>query len=113
MLVVLFASPLWYANAAHFRAEIDGALARAAEKPSLLVLDTLGMSDIDYTGSRALSRVLDELHRDGIEVVVARAGTHLRRGLERSGLFARIGAVHFYPSVDKAITADGSKGGGS
>jgi MFS superfamily sulfate permease-like transporter len=111
VLVVLFAAPLWYANAVHFRAQIDGALARAAEKPSLVVLDTLGMSDIDYTGSRALRRVLDELHRDGIEVAVARAGSHLRQGLVRSGLFDRIGAVHFYPSVDKAITALGSKNG--
>jgi len=111
VLVVLFASPLWYANAVHFRAEIDGALGRAAGKPSLLVLDTLGMSDIDYTGSRALGRVLDELHRDGIEVAVARAGTHLRRGLVRSGLVERIGAVRFYPSVDLAVTALGPKSG--
>ncbi|MGO9910241.1 MAG: sodium-independent anion transporter [Acidimicrobiales bacterium] len=111
VLVVLFAAPLWYANAVHFRAQIDGALARAAEKPSLVVLDTLGMSDIDYTGSRALRRVLDELTRDGIEVAVSRAGSHLRQGLVRSGLFERIGAAHFYPSVDKAITALGSKSG--
>jgi MFS superfamily sulfate permease-like transporter len=69
------------------------------------------MTDIDYTGSRALRRVLDELRRDGIEVVVARAGSHLCQGLVRSGLFERIGAAHFYPSVDKAITALGSKGG--
>jgi len=71
----------------------------------------LGMSDIDYTGSRALRRVLDELHRDDIEVAVSRAGSHLRQGLVRSGLFDRIGAVHFYPSVDTAITALGSKSG--
>jgi sulfate permease, SulP family len=109
-LVVLFASPLWYANAVHFREEIDGALARAAERPSLVVLDTLGMTDIDYTGTRALRRVLDELHRDGIEVAMARAGSHLRQGLVRSGLFEQVGAAHFYPSVDEAITALGSKG---
>ena len=86
-------------------------LACVAEKPSLLVLDTLGMSDIDYTGSRALRRVLDELTRDGIEVAVSRAGSHLCQGLVRSGLFERIGADHFYPSADKAITALGSKKG--
>jgi MFS superfamily sulfate permease-like transporter len=104
-LVVLFATPLWYANAVHFRAQIDEALARAGGKPSLLVLDTMGMSDIDYTGSRALRRVLDELDRDGVEVAVSRAGAHLRQGLAQSGLLERIGDAHFYPSVDKAITA--------
>jgi len=105
VLVVLFATPLWYANAVHFRAQIDEALARAGGKPSLLVLDTMGMSDIDYTGSRALRRVLDELDRDGVEVAVSRAGAHLRQGLAQSGLLERIGDAHFYPSVDKAITA--------
>jgi sulfate permease, SulP family len=110
ILVVLFATPLWYANAVHFRAELERALTRGEGKPKVVILDALGMSDIDYTGSRALRRVLDELTRDGIEVAVSRAGSHLRQGLVRSGLFERIGAAHFYPSVDKAITALGSKG---
>jgi MFS superfamily sulfate permease-like transporter len=109
VLVVLFATPLWYANAVHFRAEVDRALARAEGTPALLVLDALGMSDIDYTGSRALREVLDELDRDHIEVAVARAGTHLRQGLARSGLLERIGAERFFPSVGEAVTALGSK----
>jgi len=63
VLVVLFATPLWYANAVHFKAEVDRALARAEGIPKLLVLDAMGMSDIDYTGSRALRGVLDKLDR--------------------------------------------------
>ena len=58
VLVVLFATPLWYANAVHFRDEVVGAMGR---KPGtrILVLDALGMSDVDFTGSRALGHVLD------------------------------------------------------
>ena len=110
VLVVLFATPLWYANAVHFKAEVDRALARAEGTPELLVLDAMGMSDIDYTGSRALREVLDKLDRDHVEVAVARAGTHLRQGLDRSGLTERIGAERFFPSVGEAVTALGSKG---
>ena len=110
VLVVLFATPLWYANAVHFKAEVDRALARAEGIPELLVLDAMGMSDIDYTGSRALRGVLDKLDRDHVEVAVARAGTHLRQGLARSGLIERIGAERFFPSVGEAVTALGSKG---
>ena len=107
VLVVLFATPLWYANAIHFRTELKGALARAVGTPRLLVLDSMGMSDIDYTGSRALRVVLDELEKDHIGLAVARAGAHLHEGLARGGLVDRIGADHFFPSVDAAVTALG------
>jgi len=110
VLVVLFATPLWYANAIHFRAEIDAALARAVGTPKLLVLDALGMSDIDYTGSRALHQVLDELDRRHITVAVARAGEHVREGLTRSGLLERIGADRLFPAVDEAVTDLGPPG---
>ena len=109
ILVVLFATPLWYANAVHFRANVDQALERAEGTPRLLVLDAMGMSDIDYTGSHALREVLDKLDRQDIEVAVARAGSHLRQGLTRSGLLERIGAHRFFPSVDEAVTALGSR----
>ena len=109
ILVVLFATPLWYANAVHFRTNVDHALERAEGVPRLLVLDAMGMSDIDYTGSHALQEVLDKLDRQHIEVAVARAGSHLRQGLTRSGLLERIGADRFFPSVDEAVTALGSK----
>lgn len=105
ILVVLFATPLWYANAVHFQAEVDRALARAEGVPRFLVLDAMGMSDIDYTGSRALREVLDELDRDHIEVAVARAGARLRQGLSRSGLLERIGTERFFHSVGEAVTA--------
>ena len=107
VLVVLFATPLWYANAVHFRTQLDGALARAEGIPRLLVLDAMGMSDIDFTGARALLEVLDELDRADIEVVVARAGAHLRQGLVRSGLLERIGVEHFFSSVGEAVTSLG------
>ena len=52
VLVLLFATPLWYANAVHFHDEVEAAL-RRAPGTSVLVLDALGMSDVDFTGSRA------------------------------------------------------------
>ncbi len=71
----------------------------------VLVLDTIGMSDIDFTGSRELARALDACDRAHIRVGIARAGDHLRSSLRRSGLEARIGADHFYSTVNEAVTA--------
>jgi MFS superfamily sulfate permease-like transporter len=105
VLVVLFATPLWYANAAHFRQEVEGALAQADAPIRVLILDTIGMSDIDFTGSHALARVIERCARDHIVFGVARAGEHAQRSLRRSGLIDRIGEDRVFPSVNEAVTA--------
>ena len=105
VLVVLFATPLWYANAVHFRAQLQSALTRAIGPPDVVVLDAIGMSDLDYTGSRSLREALDALDRDHIAFAVARAGEHLRDSLARSGLLERIGEGRFFSSVNEAVTA--------
>jgi len=105
VLVVLFATPLWYANADNFRTHMHDALARAVGPPAVVVLDAIGMSDVDYTGSRSLRAVLDALDREHISFAMARAGEHVRDGLARSGLLERIGEDRLFPSVDEAVTA--------
>ncbi len=105
VLVVLFATPLWYANAVHFRAQLHGALARGIGPPRVVVLDAIGMSDLDYTGSRSLREVLDALDREHISFALARAGEHVHNSLARSGLLERIGEDRLFASVDEAVTA--------
>ncbi len=107
VLAILFATPLWYANAVHFRAEVVASLGRAVGTPRLMVLDALGMTDLDYTGSRALAEILDELDRERIVFAIARAGGHTCEALRRSGLMARIGDDHLFDSVDEAVRALG------
>ncbi|MHB8329049.1 MAG: STAS domain-containing protein, partial [Acidimicrobiales bacterium] len=109
VVVLLFAAPLYYANAHHFRAQIDEALQRARPYPSLVVLDVVGMHDIDYTGSRVLKEVLDELDQHHVTVALARAGDHLCRNLEHGGLLERFGPP--FASVDEAVTTLGPHGG--
>jgi sulfate permease, SulP family len=105
VLVLLFPTPLWYANATHFRAQIDRHLAAVKPPPQAVVLDAFGMSDIDYTGSREMSELLDTLERQKIRFVLARAGETVRENLSRSGLLARIGPEHLYSSADEAVSA--------
>ncbi len=63
------------------------------------------MTDLDYTGSRALSEALDELDRRHISFAVARAGERVRRSLAKSGLLERIGEDRLFAAVDEAVTA--------
>jgi len=104
VLVLLFATSLYYANVEHFRAQIGKELA-AAGTPPVFVLDAAGMNDVDFTGCRSLNRLLDELDQKHVTVSLARVGTHLRENLKKSGLLERIGEAHLYPSVDAAVTA--------
>ncbi len=103
--VALFATPIWYANAIRFRDEVFDALRHVPGPVRVFVLDTVGMSDIDFTGTRTMSQVIDRCERDGIALGIARAGLHLRDSLRRAGLAARIGEEHFFPTVDEAVNA--------
>ncbi|MHA7663149.1 SulP family inorganic anion transporter [Mycolicibacterium sp. HS_4_1] len=105
VLVVLFATPLWYANAGHFRAQMSAAINRGERPPQLVVLDTVGMTDIDYTGSRTLRQLLDELDHRGAVFAMARTSKTVHAALARSGLLARMGEDHLFSSVGEAVEA--------
>jgi SulP family sulfate permease len=107
VLVLLFAAPLYFANAGHFRNQVDSALNHLPDRPNVLVLDVVGMHDIDFTGARALKHVLDELDREHVVFALARAGSHMLENLAHSGLLARIGTDRLFPSVDQAVSALG------
>jgi len=105
VLVALFATPIWYANAIRFRDEALHALRHAGGPVRVFVLDTVGESDIDFTGTQALRQVVDRCERDGVAFGIARAGVHLHDSLRRAGLAARIGEDHFFSTVDEAVNA--------
>jgi SulP family sulfate permease len=103
VLVVLFSRPLWYANSVHFQADLRAVLAQTAPPPRALVLDVIGMTDIDFTGSRTLADEVDDLKAAHIELGIARASTDLMASMKRKGIVDMIGANRFYDSVDEAV----------
>jgi SulP family sulfate permease len=105
LLVVLFATPLWYANATDFRTEMTAAIDQGDHALTLVVLDAMGMTDIDYTGAHALRQLLDQLDSSGVSFAMARTNNTVRGDLARSGLLGRIGKDHLFASVNEAVTA--------
>jgi SulP family sulfate permease len=105
VLVLLFATPLWYANSDHFQSQFVAAQKRALGPLKVVVLDAIGMSDIDYTGSRVLGEILDMLDAGHVAFAMARTGERVRSSLARSGLLYRIGQERFFPAVDVAVLA--------
>lgn len=105
VLVYLVYAPLWYANAAYVCDRVRACVAAAATPVRALVLDADGVSDIDYTGAKALDDLIDELVEAGTKVGLARA-SHLVDGKgKRSALLERIGPGRVFPDVESAVMA--------
>jgi len=104
VLVYMIYAPLWYANADYVRLRVSQ-LVEAAKGVKVFVLDSDGISDIDYTGARSLSELAHELRARGVTIAVARASHIVHHDLKHSGLLADIGADHLYRSVEEAVRA--------
>jgi MFS superfamily sulfate permease-like transporter len=102
--VVLFAGPLYFANAGEFRSLVTRACL-GADAPKALVLDAAGMGDIDFTGASILKEVVSDLQARKIELAIARAGTEVMANLKQSGILAQIGDSRIYETVDEAVRA--------
>ncbi len=111
VVVMQWLAPVYYANAAVFQAEVHKALADAPTPPKVLVLDADAVTDIDYTGTRAVAALVEELERSHIVVGVARAIGGAPQNLARSGLLNRIGSDRIFSTVDEAVTALTPKAG--
>ncbi|HEY5026109.1 MAG TPA: SulP family inorganic anion transporter [Acidimicrobiales bacterium] len=105
VVVVQWLAPVYYANAAVFQAEIHKALSEATSPAKVLVLDADAITDIDYTGTRTVRALVDELERAHVVVGVARAVGGAPQNLARSGLLERLGGKRVFSTVDEAVTA--------
>ena len=105
VVVYLLYAPLWYANADYvcgrLRALVDG----AATPVTALVLDADGVSDIDYTASKALGEVIYEMRRAGRKVGLARASHLVHHDFKHAGLLKAIGTDCVFDNVDEAVQA--------
>jgi sulfate permease, SulP family len=104
--VLVFApgAPVCFPNADYIRRELMERIAAMGAPCRLVVLEGNGVIDIDYTGSRMLQQVVQELHRREIRVALARLESErAQRAAERTGLITTLGADHVFRSVEEAI----------
>ena len=71
----------------------------------MLVLDTIGMTDLDYTGARALGEVLDAASASTSSSGSPGPATTSMPACNAAGSLARIGEDHCYSTVGEAVTA--------
>jgi MFS superfamily sulfate permease-like transporter len=94
IVVYRWEAPVFFANAAAFRAEIRR-LARD-QKPSWIVVQCEAITDIDVTAADMLRLLDDELNANGIHVAFAEMRTRLQDLTLRYGLFDTLDQGHSY-----------------
>ena len=103
-LVVGFAAPLLFANAETFRRGMLAAIERAPVRT--VVLEALGIAEIDFTAAQALRHVIEQARARDIDFAIARLESErARRSLERFGVLALLGPDRLFLSVAQALDA--------
>lgn len=103
VVVYMLYAPLWYGNATHVVGSIYRELQEAGAPVHTLVLDANGVSDIDYTGAKALGEMIANLARQGVSICLARASHLVHHDLKQAGLLGTIGTDRLFASVDEAV----------
>jgi len=98
-------APLFFANAELFREEVLAALARSSTPPRWLVVAAEPVTSVDVTSSDMLAELDQELLCRGIDLRFAEMKDPVKDKLKRFGLFERLGASAFHPTVEEAVSA--------
>ncbi len=104
LLVYRFDAPPFFVNAEYLRQRVL-ALTDAGEDVRWLVLNAEAWTFLDATAIDTLTQLYTELDERGITLCFARLKGRQREIFAETGLTARIGPNHFFPTVRAAVAA--------
>jgi high affinity sulfate transporter 1 len=104
LVVYRFGTSLYYANGARFAEDVL-ALVSGGSPLRWLVLDGAAIGDVDYTAALMLSRVITQLHRRGVRVVVSSLADPVREQLSRYGISGVAGPDAYFDTPGEALEA--------
>jgi sulfate permease, SulP family len=105
LVIYSFGAALFYANASLFDNEIRGLLGPALSPVRWLIVDAEAITNVDYTASRMVRQLQQELVDRGVVLVFARVPSSLKADLDRHLLTEVIGPAHFFDRLHDATAA--------
>lgn len=96
-------APLFFANAEMFRREVESAIAAAATPTRWVVVVAEPVTDIDMTAADMLTELIASLEANHTKLRFAELKDPVKDRLKRYGLFERLGADAFFPTVGTAV----------
>ena len=100
--VVRFDGQLYFANAGYFEDKVLELLATDREL-RFVIVDAAGINQIDATGEEVLVHVVERLHAQGIELLVAQMKKQFMDTLRRTGVIHTLGEERFFARVEEAL----------
>ena len=98
-------APLFFANADLFRERSLEVVDDAPPPVRWLAVTSEPMTDIDTTAAEMLDELITELARRGVELHFAELKGHVKDRLRVYGVFDRLGADHFHPTIGSTVKA--------
>jgi sulfate permease, SulP family len=105
LIVYRFGADLFYANDNRFADEVRSLVERAPTPVRWFIVDAGAITDVDYSAAKSLRDLLDNLGRQGVDVVFARVSSYLRSDMDRHGITAAIGEKQIFTTLHEAIAA--------
>jgi high affinity sulfate transporter 1 len=102
-VLLRFDAPLFFANAEYFVDRVHELVDGRGEPVHRVIVAAEPISDIDTTAADALEVLIDDLHRNGIDLVFAELKGPVKDRLARYGLAEKIGDHGFPPTLGTAI----------
>jgi len=98
-------APLFFANAEQFQERIHEAVAASPTAVRRVLVTAEPVTDVDVTSADMLFDLEASLREAGIELRFAEMKDPVKDKLKRFGLFDRLGAKSFYPTIGAAVDA--------
>ena len=104
VVAMRFDGQLYFANVSHFEDTVLETVAANPKAKYLLVVGN-GINQLDATGEEAIRAIHERLHEGGVTLVFSGLKKQVMDVMRATGLADEIGAQHFFPSEDHALTA--------
>ncbi|SDT60703.1 SulP family inorganic anion transporter [Bradyrhizobium canariense] len=106
VVVAGFQAPLSFLNAYHFRSDLMALVQASPQPPRLIVLESTGIVEIDFTAAQILSDTISACHAEGISFAIARLESErAQKAIERFGILPLLAKGQLFRSVEEAIKA--------
>jgi high affinity sulfate transporter 1 len=105
LVLLRWDAPLFFANAELFQERVLDEIAKAKKPVRWLAVAGEPVTSVDITSADMLTELDERLEKKGIKFCFAELKDPVKDKLKRFGLFERIGATFFFPTVGAAVAA--------
>ncbi|WP_213770705.1 SulP family inorganic anion transporter [Bradyrhizobium sp. dw_78] len=110
VVVAGFQAPLSFLNAYHFRNDMAALAQASTHPPRLIVLESTGIVEIDFTAAQLLSDTISACRASGAGFAIARLESErAQRAVERFGILPLLAKGQLFQSVEEAIKVCGGE----